>query len=44
MTTSSHCDILWVRAPEEAKKLLGKKYKASFVSGTERNRLRRIQS
>jgi hypothetical protein len=42
MTKDSDFNILWVRSEEETKKLLGKKYKPGFVSGTERNRLRRV--
>ena len=41
MTTDSTVDILWIRPKEEAIKLLGPKYKEGYVSGTERNLLRR---
>jgi hypothetical protein len=41
MTYNSTHDILWVRSVEESKKILGKKYKAGYISGTEKNRLRR---
>jgi hypothetical protein len=43
MTQCSDTDILWVRSPEETKKILGKKYRPGRISGTEKNRLRRIQ-
>ncbi len=42
MTHCSDQDILWVRSAEEMKQRLGKKYRPGRVSGTEKNRLRRI--
>ncbi len=41
MTRDSTHDILWIRGAEETKFLLGKKYKPGYISGTEKNRLRR---
>lgn len=43
MTECSDQDIAWVRTPEETKKLLGKKYRAGRISGTEKNILRRLK-
>lgn len=41
MTFNSDYDILWVRPPEESRKLFGIKFDPKRVSGTERNRRRR---
>jgi hypothetical protein len=44
MTYTSDVDIAWVRPPEETKKLLeslGEVYRASRISGTEKNLIRR---
>lgn len=41
MTKNSDIDILWIRPKELQKKLLGDKYKAYHVTGTEKNKLRR---
>lgn len=43
MTYRTMCDILWIRSEEESKKLYGKKYRKR-VSGTEKNKLRRLES
>jgi hypothetical protein len=43
MTAESDYDILWVRSDEETKKLYGARYRPGRVSGTEKNRLRRIE-
>lgn len=42
MTADSDFDILWVRPAEEQKKLLGDKFRDGHISGTEKNRLRRV--
>lgn len=44
MTANSDVDILWIRSAEETKKLYGDKYRASRISGTEKNKLRRQSS
>lgn len=41
MTMFSTDDILWIRSPEESKKLYGKKFRPNRISGTEKNKLRR---
>ena len=43
MTMASNDDILWVRPAEETKAMYGAMYRPGRVSGTEKNRLRRIE-
>ena len=43
MTLNSTKDILYVRSAEESMKLYGKKYRQNRISGTEKNRLRRLK-
>src|SRR5437868_6437481 len=43
MTKDSTDDILWIRSAEESKKLYGKKFNPKRISGTEKNKLRRIK-
>lgn len=43
MTKDSTFDILWVRSTEECQRLFGSKFNPKRVSGTEKNRLRRLQ-
>ena len=40
---ASNDDILWVRPAEETKAMYGAMYRPGRVSGTEKNRLRRIE-
>lgn len=42
MTFQSDEDILWIRPKEETIRLLGSNYNPKYVSGTERNALRRL--
>ena len=42
MTENSDVDLLWVRSEEGNKQLLGSKFKPNHISGTEKNRLRRL--
>lgn len=41
MTNNSDIDLLWVRPKELQKKILGKKFKEGYITGTEKNRIRR---
>ena len=43
MTLASDIDILWVRSDEETRAMYGSRYRAGRISGTEKNRIRRLR-
>lgn len=44
MTKDSNEDILWIRPDDEQKKKLGSKYNPSYVNGTTKNMMRRVET